>query len=71
MRDFVVPASGLPRGGKPDPKVTARLTDALEQVWVENRIPPQAEKRMVPSSTPKEKHHDFVPSATPATSAAK
>ena len=71
MRNFIVPASTQPKGGQPDPKVTAALAAALAQVWAENLIPPKAEKRMIPSIIPKEKHHGFSPTALPAASAAK
>jgi len=61
MRNFIVPASTLSKGRAPDAKITAQLTAALAQVRGEDRIPPGAEKRMVPSVTPKEKHHEFSP----------
>ncbi len=66
MRDYIVPASNLARGHPANSKSAALLADALAQLRTDNRIPPQAEKRMIPSIAPREKHHDFMAAATPA-----
>jgi CubicO group peptidase (beta-lactamase class C family) len=71
MRKYIAPAIGRPQGGTPDPKAAAALADALAQVHAESRIPPQAEKRMIPAIAPKEKQHNSFSPIAPLASTAK
>jgi len=60
MRQFIVPASNHAANVPPDPKAAAHLTDVLTKIHAVNLIPPQAEKRMIPSVRLKEYHRDFA-----------
>jgi hypothetical protein len=55
IRDAVKANAPLP----PNPAANARLSAVLAKARLEQRIPSDAEPRMVPSIAPKERHHPF------------
>jgi CubicO group peptidase (beta-lactamase class C family) len=62
VRDAVKANAPLP----PNAAANARLADALAKARLEQRIPSDAEPRMIPQVAPKERHHPFNDSGTSA-----
>jgi CubicO group peptidase (beta-lactamase class C family) len=56
MLDYILPSLA----GHPDPAQRQALTDAIARVATLPLLPKTAESRMVPSASPKERHHGFV-----------
>jgi CubicO group peptidase (beta-lactamase class C family) len=58
VKNYVIPSTQ----GQPDPALRGALADVLEQVRQGPlRVKPDVQPRMIPSITPKERHHPFQP----------